>query len=303
MQTSVPEYSLFDFVRIAFSRWKLILAITVAFLIGGVIYSKTLADIYKSQTIVMHSDGKGSGGLAGIAGQLGGLAGLAGINIGAAGDDSAVYLEILKSRQFTVNFVKHYHYEKEVVAANGWDKNANSLTFDSRIFDVEQDKWHGASLGPSDETIYQTFKSQLSISKDRETGLITIGYEHYSPSFAEMCLRNLIQYLNTVIRERDIDEADKSMFYLSKQAEQTNVTEIKATLYKLIEEQVKTKMFAEVRDNYAFKTIDPPIVPEKKAKPRRMAIIASFFLIGFVLSVLFNLVFYFARNEKKFVRG
>ena len=56
--------------------------------------------------------------------------------------------------------------------------------------------------------------------------------------------------------------------------------------FELIEQQTKTKMLAEVREQYVLKIVDPPIASEKKDGPKRalICVLATFF--GFILSLL-----------------
>ena len=49
----------------------------------------------------------------------------------------------------------------------------------------------------------------------------------------------------------------KSTEFLQQQLERTEIADIREVLYRLIEEQTKTIMFAEVRKEYVFKVIDP----------------------------------------------
>ena len=66
-------------------------------------------------------------------------------------------------------------------------------------------------------------------------------------------------------------------------------------LYQLIEEQTKTVMFANVREQYVLKTIDPALVPELKSGPKRAFICVLGMLLGGVLAVVIVLIRYFLR--------
>ena len=54
-----------------------------------------------------------------------------------------------------------------------------------------------------------------------------------------------------------------------------------------IEEQTKTIMLANVRPEYLFTVIDPPIIPERKTGPIRSQIS----IIGTILGAIFALIF------------
>jgi len=48
-------------------------------------------------------------------------------------------------------------------------------------------------------------------------------------------------------------------------------------------------MIAEGSKDYAFKMIDPAVVPEVKTKPKRFLIIGVGFALGFIISSLYAL--------------
>ena len=58
-----------------------------------------------------------------------------------------------------------------------------------------------------------------------------------------------------------------------------------------METQTKKIMLANVRDQYAFRIIDPAVIPEKKIKPNRGLII----MVGFVAGLAFSALIAFIR--------
>ncbi|MFP3457744.1 hypothetical protein R0J89_15990, partial [Psychrobacter sp. SIMBA_152] len=97
---------------------------------------------------------------------------------------------------------------------------------------------------------------------------VSISIEHLSPYIAKQWVDWLVVDLNKTMKDRDVVEANKSTEFLMNQLENTKIADIRAVLYKLVEEQAKIIMFANVRDEYVFKTIDPALVPEVKFKPK-----------------------------------
>ncbi|QXP21415.1 hypothetical protein KE622_09340 [Shewanella algae] len=127
--------------------------------------------------------------------------------------------------------------------------------------------------------------------------MINISVEHQSPFIAKQWIDWLIADINLAMKERDVYEATRSTEFLNKQIELTNVADIRTILYKLVEEQAKTIMFAEVRDEYVFKTIDPAFIPEEKAKPKRAIICVLGTVLGGMLAVMMVLLRHFVRKE------
>lgn len=84
--------------------------------------------------------------------------------------------------------------------------------------------------------------------------------------FAKQWVEWLVADLNQVMKQKDIDEAQRNIAYLKVQLEKTPVADMQTVFYKLIEEQTKTLMLAEVNQEYVFKTLDPAVVPEEKSQ-------------------------------------
>jgi uncharacterized protein involved in exopolysaccharide biosynthesis len=57
--------------------------------------------------------------------------------------------------------------------------------------------------------------------------------------------------------------------YLEQQLGSTADPFIKQKTYNMIAQQIETGMMAAVKENFAFKIIDPPLAPDKKEKPKR----------------------------------
>lgn len=244
------------------------------------------------------------GGLSALASQFGGLASLAGVNLGAKGstDKTQLAIEVLKSRQFTSEFIQKHNILANLMAAKKWDRDADKIIYDSELYNEQTNTWvrdvePPFKPVPSMQEAYKEFSKIFAANKDKESGMVTISIEHLSPTVAQQWVTWLIQDINKVMKERDVAEAHRSTEFLNKQIALTNVADIKTVLYKLIEEQAKTIMFAEVRDEYVFKTIDPALAPEEKAKPKRALICVLGTMLGGMLGLMLVLVRHFMRKE------
>ncbi|ACK45978.1 lipopolysaccharide biosynthesis protein [Shewanella baltica OS223] len=287
--------------------WKgkwLIIAITTVFAIGSVVFAIMQPNIYKSEALLAPAAEEQGGGLSALASQFGGLASLAGVNLGAKGgtDKTQLAIEVLKSRQFTSDFIQKHNILADLMAAEKWDRDTDKLIYDEDTYNEATNTWLrevDAPLKPepSMQEAYKVFSKILSVNSDKETGMVTLLIEHLSPTVAQQWASWLVQDINKVMKERDVAEANRSSEFLNKQIALTNVADIKTILYKLVEEQAKTIMFAEVRDEYVFKTIDPALVPEEKAKPKRVLICLLGTMLGGMLGVMFVLIRYFIRKE------
>lgn len=284
-------------------KW-LIIAITALFAVASVVYAINQPNIYKSEALLAPAEQEGGGGLSALAGQFGGLASLAGVNLGGGSSNKAqLAIEVLKSRQFTSDFIQKHSILADLMAAKTWDMQTNTVIYDSEIFDAENNKWVREVKAPfkpepSMQEAFKVFSKIISASTDKESGMVTVSVEHVSPSVAQQWVSWLIQDINQTMKERDVQEAIKSTDFLTQQLEQTKIADIRAVLYKLVEEQTKTIMFAKVRDEYVFKTIDAALVPEEKFKPKRALICVLGVLLGGMLSVMIVLIRHYIAKDK-----
>lgn len=284
------------FTAIWQGKWVIIAATFVA-AIMSVFYALSLPDIYKSEVLLAPvTEDVG----AKISGQLGGLAALAGVNLGGSAgvNKTTLALEIMQSRVFLAKFIEKYNLLPALFAFKAWDPVKNEIIIDSKLYDINTNQWIAEK--PSLQQAYNTFLGILTISKDKSSGLIRVSIEHQSPNVAQAWLNELVKEINLEMRQRDAAEARKSINYLKKQIDETGITDIRITLYSLIEEQSKALMFTSVREEYAFQTVDPAVVPERKVKPKRSTIVAGVTMLAGLLSVfIIILISLFRKKAEK----
>ena len=285
-------------------KW-LIIAITAVFAIGAVIFAINQPNIYKSEALLAPADTEqGGGGLAALAGQFGGLASMAGINLGGGGgvDKTQMAIEVMKSRKFTSDFIQQHNILPDLMAAKKWNMADNTISYDGELYNKADKMWLRIvdapfKPEPSMQEAYKVFSKIIAVNAAKETGMVTVSVEHISPAVAYQWVNWLVQDINKEMKGRDVAEATRSTTFLKSQIEQTNIADIRSILYKLIEEQAKTIMFAEVRDEYVFKTIDPALIPEEKSKPKRALICVLGTMLGGMLGVMLVLIRYFVKKE------
>ena len=59
-----------------------------------------------------------------------------------------------------------------------------------------------------------------------------------------------------------IRESEKSLDFLNRELEKTSFVELQKAIYSLMEQEVRRAMFANVREEYGLKILDPPLVPD-----------------------------------------
>ncbi|AWA98771.1 LPS O-antigen length regulator [Vibrio harveyi] len=287
--------------------WKgkwLIIAATFVFAVGTVLYALSLPNIYKSDALLAPAESSNGGGLSKMAGQLGGIAALSGINLGASeSSQTDLAVQIMKSRQFVEEFINKHGLLVPLMAAKGWDLANNKLILDEDLYNPTTGEWLREPNGlrgatPTAQEAFEVFSKEVfNVSQDKESGLYTVSVKNYSPYIAQQWVNWLIEDINKVMRERTIAETTQNLAYLNTQLQKTAVTDMQSTFYKLIEEQTKSLMLAEVQGEFTFKVVDPAVVPELKVSPKRALICVLGTLLGGLLGVMIVLVRFTFRKE------
>lgn len=283
-------------------KW-LIVAVAFIFSVLSVVYALKQPNIYTSEVLLAPAESENSSGLSALAGQFGGLASLAGVNLrGQSTNKTQLALEVLKSRKFVTEFIANHKIMPDLMAVESWDIG-NGVSYDIETYNPETQAWlrevkPPRKATPSMQEAYKVFSKQIIIKTNKETDMLTLYVDHISPVIARNWAQWLVEDINKEMKERDVLEAQKSIDFLHKQLEATKIADIRIILYKLIEEQAKTIMFANVREEYAFKTIDPALVPEERSSPKRALIVIIGFVLGFLLSCAFIVVRHYVKIEK-----
>ncbi|AWG80010.1 TPA: LPS O-antigen length regulator [Vibrio parahaemolyticus] len=301
-QPTDDEIDLRDLVKVIWKGKWLITSITLLFAIGSVIYALSLPNIYKADALLAPTESVNGGGLSKMAGQFGGLAALAGVNlVGAESSQADLAVQVMQSRQFIERFINKHELLIPIMATKGWDLTQNELIIDKDAYDPTSGEWLRDPKGlrgakPSAQEAFEVFlKEILTIKSDKESGLYSLSINYYSPYIAQQWVEWLVEDINKVMRERTIKESSQNLAYLNTQLQKTAVADMQGTFYKLIEEQTKSLMLAEVQEEFVFKVVDPAVVPEIKAKPNRALICILGTFLGALLSVIM-VVFYYIKK-------
>jgi uncharacterized protein involved in exopolysaccharide biosynthesis len=298
------EIDLVELWRIILSGKLIIIVITFIFALSSIAFALSKPDVYKASVLLSPASSEGSGGMGALAGQLGSLASLAGVNLGGSSgiDKTALALEIIKSRAFLETYIAKHELLVPLIAVKEWDRINDQLIIDGEIYNKNTNKWvrevsYPKQTIPSPWEAYQELLKLLSISQDKETSLINISIDFFSPEIAKSWLTWLVADVNSFMREQNEKAAQTSINYLTNQLKKTEVSAMETVFYQLIEEQTKNMMLTKVSAEYVLKTIDPAQVPEKKAGPKRALIVVLGSIFGGMLAVLIVFIRYFSNKR------
>ena len=261
-------------------------------------YSKTLQDLYTSSTLLKINDSFQSENnpMSSLTSQYGGLASLAGISLPSGGGDKAEYIiETAKSKEFAEHLMSFEMVTENIMAAESYSKSKKKIIYDSKLYDFDNDQWVRSlrkykQKEPSVIEVHKELSKKLSVSKDLDSGFITISFSHTSPVFARDLVNLIVDEVNMVSKMKDLEESEKALVFLNEQLVTYNQVELIRSINTMIKSQLHTKMMANISDDYLVKKIDKPYVPEVKSFPSRALFAILGLLVGFVVITSYILI-------------
>jgi hypothetical protein len=124
------------------------------------------------------------------------------------------------------------------------------------------------------------------VAEDKKTSLVTLTITWTDPVTAAKWANDLVAMTNDVLRAKAIHESEQHIAYLNEQAATTDVAQVRAAIYTVLESEIKNVMLAKGPGDYALKVIDPALVSEMKAGPKGSLWAAGGLFFGFLLSLL-----------------
>ena len=268
---------------------KLIILITAVFALCSVLVALSLTNYYKSQTVLTTTDS--SNEMASLS-RYSGIASLAGISMPSSGiDKGSLIVNTIMSRAFLKHLLSFEDVLPSIMAAKSYDIETKKLVFNSKIYDATNKQWFGAK--PSYIETYDVYMEQLTVSYDKNLGLIHVHTEHISPIFAKEFLDLIIKETDTLLRQKDLKQSSDALNYLISEISKTSLVEIKSSMNHLIQSQLETQMMAKISTDYALMVIEPPFIPEKKFRPSRSLIRLFGTILGLVIGIFWIVMRHF----------
>jgi uncharacterized protein involved in exopolysaccharide biosynthesis len=286
------EISLLDYWRVIQKHGKLIGRIVLVTVVLTAVVSLFMKNIYQVKVVIAP--------IAGKEGTTSSTASMLAQQFGIVQSGPAPGTEIFNL--LNSNILKHKIIEKNdllpVLFEDNWDKEKNTWKRGGfSLNPMRLVRIVSRALNPPPTSIkkdpgvpdtWDGIRALMKITKvtqNLKENTITITTEYKDPVMAA----NLGRYtLNTLI-DHITDEAKRvakiNKDYLEDQINKNSDPFIKQKIYFLIAQQIETMMMAEVKENFAFKVLDPPMVPDKKIKPKRTQMV----LLSLVVSLFIGI--------------
>ena len=154
------------------------------------------------------------------------------------------------------------------------------------------DRLSGRNMGsspPSDWDAIRAAKDSLKVVTNRKTGVVAISFETFSAEGSANIVRHYLEEGKSRLQEEAFDRAEKNKKFIQEQIGKTVDALTRERLFSLYGQEVEREMMARNREQFGFRVIDSPRVPDRKTRPARAkgaisATLLTFFaLCGFYL--------------------
>jgi uncharacterized protein involved in exopolysaccharide biosynthesis len=254
-------------------------AIVTVVLSLSVVWALLSRPVYRSEVSIVSANNDGfMAGLSGLSGQFGGLASLAGISLPKSGNWDQVIAK-LRSRHLIETLIKESDLLPQLFPEK-WDGPA--------------ERWReGPASQPTMGDAVQLLRQRvLQIREDPKTGMVTVRVDWHDPVLAAKWANRLVALADAEMRREAIDDSSQALTALRGELDRAEQVELRSAISRLMESQVKTKMLATIRKEYALHIIDPavPADLDKRVQPTRTVMVVAGGILGVILGMLFVLL-------------
>ncbi len=143
-------------------------------------------------------------------------------------------------------------------------------------------------------------EKRTTVNFAQKDNVITLSCRYKDPGKASDLVASMLTELNDYMSGEVKRVADTNRKYLEAQVEKTSDPFIKAKIYTLIAQHIETSAMAEAKENFTFKVLDPPRVPDKRISPKRTMMVLTMFVVSLFVGIFAAfLIEYVAKTGRK----
>jgi len=275
--SSEGEYAAVELYRYATLLWQrrwLVFAVPLLVaLAAGLTAEFVMRKVWRAEAVVtpVSPSENMQSQIGGSLDALGGAGGLSAL-LGFAGQSSNTiiaqrYIAIMSSYAFTMSLVERYHLAKPVIAESGEDP--------ARVT-----PWK----------LYNLIHERFQCDYDYKSGNLSLFFLAPNRDEARRILGSYLENLRDKLRNEEIQSSSEATKSLQDEVRKTSDALLQNQLYELMARQIQHEKLAQVQADFAFKLVEPPVVPDRHYSPRAMTYFvlsgsATFFLLCVFLLV------------------
>ncbi len=286
-ETMPDRYSegveLIEYWRVIWKRRVYIMIIAVLSVLSTGIYAVFMEeDVYQASAIIVPVSEKGNEDRIPLSAQQLGMIGL----FMPAPSSSAELVNTLNSNILKRELIERYNLlpvlfsERWDERKGGWKKEERGGFKISSLIDIflsairTRDRKGPGQDGPTMWDGVRKLNSLVKVINNAKDNTIEVSAQTPGPELSAKLAGYILAALNNHMSGEAKRTADSTRRYLEGQLRTTTDPFIRQKIYNLIARQIEISMMSEVKENFAFKTIDPPEAPDRKIAPNRLRMVS-----------------------------
>lgn len=239
-------------------QWWKISCLSLAVGVATLLYLFTKPNLYKSSAVIMPAGDEGKQNPA--------FGALASMGLAVGGPSRVEDLDILfKSNDLTVRvFNRHDHWP--ALLGDAYDNAAGTMRV-SRLSRILGDG--KAPKPPGDWDAVRYASKMLTVTTSRRSGSLTLSFESPSAQESAAIVKDYLDEAKNRLQEEAVNRATRNKKFIEEQIARTPDPMTRDRLYTLYGQEVEREMMARNREQFGFRIIDSPRVPDRKSKPQR----------------------------------
>jgi uncharacterized protein involved in exopolysaccharide biosynthesis len=191
---------------------------------------------------------------------------------------------LFKSNDLTVRVFGKYNLWP-IVLPDKFDSATGKMKFGwtDRLFRGEK-----GPRAPGDWDAIRAAKDRLKVSVNKRAGTVSVSFESPSAEGSTTIVKYYLDEGKSRLQEEALERASKNKKFIEEQIGKTVDALTRDRLYSLYGQEVEREMMGRNREQFGFRVIDAPRIPDRKFKPHRglnaiSATVLSIFVVFFYL--------------------
>ena len=263
--------------------WKVAL-LSLAIGVATLLYMFTKPNIYQATAVITPEKDERR--------QSPGLGALASFGIDVGGPSRVEDLESLfKSSDLAVRVVNKYKLWP-ILLGDRYDPATGRIRTSGKD-GLKGDGKEGKPLGDWDAI--RAVKGGLRVSVNKKANTVAISFESKSAEGSANIVKYFLEEGKSRLQEETLDRAINNKKFIEDQIGKTVDALTRERLYGLYGQEMEREMMARNREQFGFRVIDSPRVPDRKSRPAR----AKSAVIATILSFPMWCVIFIIRSKRR----
>ena len=148
----------------------------------------------------------------------------------------------------------------------------------------------GGMEAPSDWDAIRAAEKSFKVSTNKKMGTLFIAFETLNPAGSADIVGYYLDEAKSRLQEEALERATRNKRFLEEQIGKSMDPLSRERMYAVYGQEIEREMMARNREQFGFKIIDAPRVPDRKSGPERAWNISIASLLAFLVGCLIEIV-------------